>query len=123
MGSYTELVLKARVKSIIPDNVEAILNFMFNDAGEPAPETWPDHQFFKCDRWQALGRSNSYYHVPWTNSRYADGYIFSRSDLKNYDDEISHFINWLTQYLDDEPGNCIGWSWYENEHQPTLLVL
>jgi transposase InsO family protein len=41
--------------------------------------------------------------------------------LKNYDNEIKHFIDWLTPYIDQEDGECIGWSWYEEDDKPTLL--
>ena len=121
MGMYTELVLKTEVNTNLPMDVEAVLQHLFN--GADAPETLPEHPFFNCGRWPFIGRSSSYYHVPWSTSRYEENYIFSRSDLKNYDGEIAKFISWLTPYISELNGTCIGWSWYEEEDKPTLIIL
>ena len=122
MGMYTELVLKAQVRSDIPFEVEAILQNLFN--GEEMPSVLPDHPFFSCPRWTMIGSYSSYYHTPFSLSRYADGYIFSRSDLKNYSDEIEKFIDWITPYLNIYgESNCIGWKWYEEADAPTLLFV
>ena len=121
MGMYTELVLKAEVKEGIPQNVKSVLQFLFNDAD--MPDDIPEHEFFACDRWRNIGNSSSYYHVPFALSRYEGNYIFSRSDLKNYADEIDKFVNWLTPYLNEPEGKCIGWSWYEEMDVPTLLIM
>ena len=130
MGMYTELVLKCEIKENVPENVHNILSYLFNQAdGFDNPPPQPDHAFFLCERWRMLGQCSSFYHVPFALSKYstgfsdgrAGGYIFSRSDLKNYDNEIKHFIDWLTPYIDQEDGECIGWSWYEEDDRPTLL--
>lgn len=119
MGMYTELIFKAEIRGDIPNEVRAVLHHLFND-GE-APTTLPDHEFFKCDRWGMVGKCSSFYHVPFALSRYTDGYIFSRSDLKDYDDEIRKFVDWVMPYIRAEEGACIGWSWYEEADLPTLL--
>lgn len=128
MGMYTELVFKAEIRTDIPDGVHAVLRHLFS--GGPRPDTdLPDHPFFECSRWAAIGSCSSYYHIPFSLSRYEDpnhpgrkgGYIFSRSDLKNYSDEIGQFLHWIDPYIDEEPGHCIGWEWYEEEDQPTLI--
>lgn len=49
------------------------------------------------------------------------GYIFSRSDLKNYDDEIAEFFNWFSPLTTAEPGKCIGYSWYEEHDSPIFI--
>ncbi len=133
MGMYTELVIKADVKRDISVDVKFILNFLFNH--EMDIDIWdnemnlkpeiklPDHSFFKTSNWTAIGRCNSYYHIPSTFSFFDGKYLFSRSDLKNYDNEINKFIDWLCPYLDVDAGKCIGWSWYEEWHEPTLLYM
>jgi len=118
MGMYTELVFKAEVKKGIPPDVEAVLQYLFNDGAEPAGL---DDPFFRCERWMVIGHCSSYYHVPWNTSKYAEHYIFSRSDLKNYDGEIALFLDWVRPYLDEWPEKCIGWIWYEEEDEPTLI--
>lgn len=121
MGMCTELVLKADVKSDIPQGVRDIFNFLFGDGDEPS--SLPNHPFFNTERWSSIGRSCSYYHVPWTSSKFSEDYIFSRSDLKNYGGEIGLFIAWVKPYLNEIDGNCIGWSWYEEDETPTLICM
>ena len=123
MGMYTEFVLKCEVKDNLPDNVLSVLNFLFNWEDEPNELMIPKHPFFKCQRWRMIGHCSSYYHVPFVSSRFADGYIFSRSDHKNYDGEIDKFLDWIRPYIAEFPGHCIGWSWYEEEDVPTLIIL
>jgi len=120
MGMHTELVIKADTKTDLPPIVDSVLQHLFNGANEP--DALPDHAFFSCYRWSMVGRCSSYYHVPWADSKYSEGYIFSRSDLKNYDDEIELFIDWIKPYLDQMQGDCIGWSWYEESETPTLII-
>jgi hypothetical protein len=128
MGMYTELVLKCNIRDDVPQDVRNVLKHLFNQDEEPV--TLPDHQFFKCQRWQMIGQCSSFYHHPKALSDYWTGHggnedsggcIFSRSDLKNYGYEITHFIDWLMPYIDEEEGQCIGWEWYEEDTQPTLL--
>lgn len=128
MGMYTELVLKCSTKANLPDDVKAVLNCLFR--GHSEPENLPDHAFFKCLRWACIGQTSSFYHHPKALSDYwtgfpedldNGGYIFSRSDLKNYDDEIEHFVDWFMPYIEEDVGQCIGWQWYEEDKAPTLL--
>lgn len=95
------------------------MDHLFN-AG-PQPDHIPDHPFFRCTRWDAIGSGWSFYHAPFSLSKMEKGYIFSRSDIKNYDDEIRHFLDWLRPYIAPVVGRCIGWTWYEEADQPTLL--
>lgn len=119
MGMYTELIFKADVKKILPTDVEAVLQHLFN--GDVLPSNLPEHPLFGLPRWTMIGRGCSYYHVPWVNSKYSEGYIFSRSDLKNYDGEIEAFIDWIRPYLDEHPEKCVGWMWYEELDAPVLI--
>ena len=49
--------------------------------------------------------------------------LFSRSDLKNYDREIELFFDWLRPLTCALPGDCIGWQWYEEHDEPTLVKM
>lgn len=126
MGMYTELVLKCQIKEGVPRQVKEVLHYLFVDQTTGVPEC-PNHPFFKTPRWNFVGSSGSFYHHPKPVTHlyevdYADFmYIFSRSDLKNYDNEIALFLDWINPYLDHMPGECIGWTWYEEEEQPTLI--
>lgn len=126
MGMYTELVLKCRIKEDTSQEVLTVLHYLFKNRLVGA--TPLDHPFFKAPRWTMIGNSSSFYHHPEAVSDLYEFdqpnrgvYIFSRSDLKNYDNEIALFLDWINPYLDHMPGECIGWTWYEEEEQPTLI--
>jgi hypothetical protein len=121
MGMYTELVLKAEIEEDAPKQVHDVLNFLFNGAEEPKEK--PEHDFFTKERWTMIGRCCSFYHTPFSLSKYSEGHIFSRSDLKNYNGEIEAFIDWLRPYINEFEGHCIGWTWYEEYDVPTLLIV
>lgn len=125
MGMYTELVLKCRIIEKAPEEVMHILSYLFNRSGERENlRDLPNHPFFELSRWGMLGGCSSYYHHPKALSSFQTGignYLFSRSDLKNYEGEIASFLDWLRPYLENETGECIGWEWYEEDEKPTLL--
>jgi len=119
MGDYTELVFKAEINKDIPKDVYGVLDFLFNNA--ETPNTLPNHVFFKCDRWEMIGRCCSAYHVPWPSSRYEENIIFSRSDLKNYDGEIDSFLAWVEPYIKRYMAECFGWIWYDADDSPIMI--
>lgn len=121
VGMYTELVLKATIRDNVPPDILAILLYLFGK--NERPKTLPDHPFFRCARWNFIGKCNSYYHIPHTFNFLENNLLFSRCDLKNYDHEIEQFIDWVVPYLDHLPGACIGWTWYEEWKQPKLIIM
>ena len=131
MGMYTEIVIKACIKSNIDKVDRDILNFMFNRDVDP-PDVLPEHEFFKCDRWDSIGCMSSFYHIPWASSKYSQDYLFSRSDLKDYGGEIDLFFDYLRPLVNGYRGEespvyadplCIGYKWYEEYSSPTLVYL
>ena len=118
MGNYTELYLSCRLKEGLSKEVVDVLDYLFNkDTNEElpeAPEELPDHAFFKCERWECIGNSSSHYFVPFATSNLKFNNIsncFSlttRSDLKNYNQEIEKFLNWISEYIE--------YSYIDNEH-------
>jgi len=120
MGMYTEVLVKCNLLPDLPPEVTSALEFMFNGGDEPP--ALPEHDFFKKPRWSFVGKGSSYYHIPWPDSRLSGGYLFSRSDLKNYDQEIENFFNWIMPYVSAENGKCIGYSWCEEDDTPALVL-
>lgn len=120
MGTYTELVLKCSIKDDRPQIVHEVLTFLFGKDSEQ-PTDLPDHPFFKKRGWEAVGRSGSYYHCPAPTNFYDGKYLFSRSDFKNYDDEIDSFLEWLKPYLSNAPGKFIGWIFCEQVKEPIFI--
>ena len=135
MGMYTEVVLKINfTRRQIGDNNFKILDYMFNentklmtDDYKPSTEiTIPDHPFFQCSRWDSVGNMSSYYHHPerissWvTDASGDDVYLFARNDLKNYDNEIDKFFDWLNTLNCMYEGDFIGYSIYEEDSMPKI---
>ena len=119
MGMYTEIVIKCSIKENLPESIVSVLHYLFNNGDEVAE--LPNHPFFKCSRWRAVGSCSSFYHIPWADSKYSEDYLFSRSDLKNYDNEIALFFDWLDPYIEELTDKCVGWSWYEENDVPELV--
>lgn len=123
MGMYTEMVLNVSlVKDLDPDVVD-VLSFLAGDADEP--DHLPNHPFFLCDRWAMVLRCSSYYFVPFAFAKFVNDeigwYLSTRFDMKNYDSEIEHFIDWLMPHIDALPGEFLGYHRYEESESPTLI--
>lgn len=126
MGMYTELVLNVELKdgtADVPRNVIAVLNHLANGADEP--DALPDHPFFSCSRWGCVLQMSSFYFTPFANTKFeqrqGNWYLSTRFDLKNYEDEIGHFVDWLLPYVNAFPGDFLGYRRYEEDQKPTLI--
>ena len=119
MGMYTELLLKCGIVPNLNTNVKDVLEFLFNRGKEP--NTLPKHEFFTLSRWTLIGRCSSCYHIPSPVNYYNENVLFSRSDIKNYEDEIDLFLDWVNPYIDELDEKCIGWIWYEENDSPELI--
>ena len=133
MGMYTELTLKVDLNEGLPEDVNRILRFLFDNSFDEDDDEMvtgkdfikkygelPDHEFFKSERWSSVGSCNSFYHVPETFNHYRRNSLFSRSDLKNYDCEIEKFLDWLLPYISKEENRrVVAMAWYEEDDAPT----
>lgn len=125
---YTELVLKCRLNTKkLTAKDKSVLNFMFKkDFNEDQPTDLPDHPLFKTPRWFLIGNCSSYYHIPESSGCIKTegyGYIFSRSDFKNYDQEIELFLDWIYPFIDEESSwPFMGWYWYEESEVPFAII-
>lgn len=126
MGMYTEVYICSKLTKDVPMD---ILKYLFTDNFKlPIPEDLklPDHPFFKVERWFQIGHCCSYYHIPYPTSdlRFDETsknwYLVSRSDIKNYDNQIELFFDWVMPYLDKCEGEFIGYSRYEEFDEPKL---
>jgi hypothetical protein len=122
MGMYTELYMSASLRRDTPEIVKNVILYMFNGDTEE-PEELPKHMFFNCHRWDMLGSCSSYYFTPFALSKTInDGrvvYFTTRSDLKNYDDEIALFIDFIKPHIEGD--GHIGHYRYEEDREPTLI--
>lgn len=120
MGMYTELFFSAEFKDKLSDVDEAAVQFLFGDADRP--QEVPEHRFFECSR--AYWMFNSPRHAgPGVTLKIGDYYrhVTAHIELKNYEGEIEAFLDWVRPLLDNSAGTCIGWTWYEENDNPTLI--
>jgi len=121
MGMYTELVIVARIKDD-PVVVNVIKHMLKEET--KGDLVIPNHPLFRSDRWEFMLRCDSYYFVPRGVSlfEYDDigkyWVLINRSDFKNYDDEVSKFINWITPYVHGD--EMFAYSRYEEAREPTI---
>ena len=126
MGMYTEFHFNSELKQDVPEEVINILKFMVGDISDITCNPL-NHELFSTDRWKHMLYMDSYYFHADTHStlRYDDNgkcwFLCIRCNLKNYDDEIEKFIDWVTPYLYEDEGNFLGFSRYEETEQPTLI--
>lgn len=122
MGMYTELNIGVNLRSDTPQNIIGILQYMLGDVDEVAVT---DHPLFSTPRWDMMLQCDSYYFDGRTDSsmelddishRYE---LNVRCNLKNYDNEIELFLDFIRPYL--ETVGFIGYTRYEEDDDPTLI--
>jgi len=130
MGMYTDFCFDVTIRNDVPDHVVTVLYQMRDFNHDDSPDkTLPDHPFFKCDRWVQIGHCCSAYFPAeprfiFEKKSYSDDYVLNlRCNLKNYDDEIKHFIDWIKPYVDAAPGEFLGFYRYEEADKPTLVYM
>jgi hypothetical protein len=124
MGMYTEIVVNTMLENL-SEEATAVLDYMAGNDVEP--ETLPARPLFSTGRWAILFSCSSYYFVPESHCtfRYDDiakaHLLMVRADLKNYDQEIQKFFDWIDPYVEGFGGEFIGYYRHENDREPTLV--
>lgn len=129
MVMYTQLVLGVDLVKDVPEEVVRILKYMCGQK-EDQFETLPDHPLFKCKGWSYILNYTSSYFQGNTDSKvyyhnyYGENYysLNVRCNFKNYEDELEHFLNWLSPYV-KTTDKVIGYSLHETERLPTWIKL
>ncbi len=130
MGMYTELVCAFELTEETPRHIIETLEFMCGQR-EDHPNELPDHKLFSEEtRWKWMLQSDSCYFDGKTHSEIVNDtvigvcYVTIRCNLKNYDDEIENFIDWVSPYIrKDYDHYFIGYERYEENKKPTLLFV
>ena len=107
MGMYTELIFGAELKIDTPELVIDSLKYMFGET-ETKPEGFPLPEG-RCE-WVFQG-SSYYFGVTepvkrmWLDDIDKQYHISTRSNIKNYKDEIETFLKWIEPFVDGGSGN------------------
>lgn len=133
IGMYTALSLGVELDIGKDSDVAEILKHMApNGWGEnrypPPARLIPDHPLFRTSCWEYMLNCDSYCFNFTTNMELTwdhianDYYLSGTCNLKNYNDEIGSFLDWINPYI--HPSNCgfIGWTMYEEDLAPTLIM-
>lgn len=122
MGMYTEIVVVANVKND-PAVIEVLKSL---GSGGLMAQQKPDHPFFQTDRHNMIFTCCSYYFTPATTfkldfDKISDTWsLISRADLKNYDNEVEKFFDWIRPHLEADSDTMIGYSRYEEDREPVI---
>lgn len=124
MGMYTELIMATRIQN--NQDVIPVIEYMIGESD--IKPNLPEHPLFKTRRWEYMLRCDSAYFSGTTHSELECNnlgssvklyYLTIRTNLKNYDNEIDHFLNWLSPYM--ETDGFLGYTRYEEDDLPTLI--
>jgi hypothetical protein len=113
MGHYTTLVFKAKLKKDTPEQVIQLLERVLIQKdlglGDKTMFSFEDvfkleipHLFFQCERWYMLLTATNWDDKMQGGSFYKKGDYWAldlHTEFKNYDNEIDHFIDWVTPYV------------------------
>lgn len=124
MGMYTELIFGAKLKKDTPHNIVKTLRYMIGDLEKP------DNLAFDVGR-NPLGGGSYYFPVSgpvgeiWLDDIDGQWHISSRSNIKNYDNEIDKFLEWIKPYIDGGSGRrkIYAITIYEEDEMPNIYFL
>ena len=123
---YTELIFGAELKEDTPEIIINTLKYMIGDLKEkPLNFPLPD------GRYEVLFRSASYYHLNrpvskiWFDDIAKQWSISTRSNIKNYENEIETFLEWIKPHIDSGVGlrDMYAIVTYEEADEPTIHYL
>jgi hypothetical protein len=124
MGMYTEFVFGCSLVENLPEEILRILCDMFKTTGTRKTELG-----IRLTR--IPYQASEYFGVSFPSSslkydRFKRSYVVSiRCNLKNYENEIDTFLNWIAPYVYNGSGesNFLGYSIYEEAVMPILYFL
>lgn len=120
MGYYTTLQLAIELKTTTPRSVREILDYMALGRAELNTPVPTGHPLFETERWNYMLRSGPYA-ISKFEQEGGGAFLFCYSYFKDYEGEISKFLDWLGPWIVGQPGAFLGYCQGEDEEQPRLL--
>lgn len=128
MGMYTKLHCNIKIKKGATECIE-ILKYMLGEK-EKIDFEIPNHDLFKAEnsRWEFMLKCCSEYFTGTNNSKLIDNnynyVLHCDCDLKDYENEIELFLDWISQYSDyNDWYEFVGYEIYEEDKVPTLIYI
>ena len=123
---YTELIFGASLKSNTPTDVINAISYMI---GEPTDK--PSNYPFDDNDMDVLLSSSYYFGVSlpvrkfWYDTITESWCLSTRSNVKNYSNEIERFLEWIKPYIESGSGNREMYAIviYEDAETPTIYYL
>ena len=134
MGMWTELILGAKLKKKTPKYVIDTLRYLVGDLPRKPkkyPATFKINNPFSTDYDQMFTYSHWYFAIDkpfaelWIDPVDGCYKINTRSNLKNYDNQIEIFLKWLKPYIAKGSGarDMYAIVTYEEDSEPTIYYL
>lgn len=124
MGMYTELIFGASLNEDTPMEVINTLRYMVGDIDEP--ETLA----YNSDRNPLMGGSHYFGVINGATKMYYNDIakcwvLSSRANIKNYENEIESFLEWIKPYVESGSGNreMYAITMYEDSELPNIYYL
>lgn len=120
MGMYTEIYVNVDLKKDLPSEVVRTLKAMCGEEG------YSSSLEGKPSRWAYLFRNGSFYTPNTSTANLTYDHIsknyslLAKGDIKNYQEEIEEFFEWIMPHIDASEGSFIGYSRYEEDDVPEL---
>lgn len=116
MGTYTEIIFGARLKSSTPKNIIDTLRFVANgpkqDIHEEDPVVVYDKELVEKYNLYDVMRCASYYFgvcepvsKMWFDKIAGEWVLSFRSNCKNYNDQLEEFVKWIKPYIRSGTGD------------------
>lgn len=121
MGMYTEIYINVDLKEDTPEDIIDALKVMCGESDTDSAIQG------KPERWRYLFNNGSYYTPSTSCANLTYDHIskqwslLGKGDIKNYENEIEQFFEWIMPYIDGKPGDFIGYTRYEEYQQPELI--
>lgn len=126
MGMYTKLKVEIELDHSKKDfhKVVEVLCFMLYTSGrdtvKPESVNHFNHPLFETSRWDWMFRCSSFYFDEHEPSYLRNHTLYVDFDIKNYDNEIQKFLDWIRPYSSSV--GDVGVYQYEEDEQETRVI-